>query len=143
MNDHVCPFAIDPKHEHKAGDARVFVFGSNLLGIHGAGAARYALNELGAEWGAGEGLMGTSYALPTCYRPGEPVTLPELAVYVDNFVNFARSHPELQFFVSKVGCGLAGIDEVLVKHVFQQFDVPENCDMPPGWGWDSYEVEFP
>jgi len=124
---------LDPTHEHKEDDGRVFVFGSNLLGIHGGGAARYAYDYLGATWKDGEGLMGNSYALPTCYRPGEPVTLPELAVYVDNFFNFARSHPELHFFVSKVGCGLAGLDEEDVKYIFRELVAPENCDLPPGW----------
>lgn len=137
------PFStpIDPQHEHLPGDPRVFVFGSNLLGLHGGGAARYAYDKLGAKWGKGEGLMGNCYALPTCYRPGEPVTLLELAVYIDNFINFARVYPELQFFVSKVGCGLAGIDENIVAEIFHDLDAPDNCDLPPSWRYTNDGIE--
>ena len=124
---------LDPLHKHEPDDDRVFVFGSNLLGIHGAGAAHYARCELGAELGIGEGPTGRTYALPTCYQPGEPITYQELAVYVDNFLTYARQHPEQRFFVSKVGCGIAGFDEDVVSMVFRCLDVPANCDMPPGW----------
>ncbi len=122
-----------PTHLHGPDDERVFVFGSNLLGIHGAGAAWYASQKLGAEFGIGEGLTGRTYALPTCYRPGEPVTLEELAVYVDNFLRFAEQHPETRFFVSAVGCGIAGFSEEEVSYIFQELGTPDNCDLPPGW----------
>lgn len=122
---------ILPTHLHTPEDDRVFVFGSNLLGIHGAGAAAYAFDDLGAYWGVGEGIMGNSYALPTCYRPGEPVTMMELAVYVQNFLDYAGDHPELRFFVSQVGCGLAGFREDEVAPLFAE--APDNCDLPPGW----------
>lgn len=124
---------VDPLHNHVKGDTRIFVFGSNLLGIHGGGAARYARNDLGARHGVGEGPTGQTYALPTCYRPGEPVTLEELAVYIDNFLKYARENTDLRFFVSKVGCGIAGFDEDIVAMIFQTLGVPDNCDLPPGW----------
>jgi hypothetical protein len=138
MNIDFANFAspLDPRHEHTEDDTRVFVFGSNLLGIHGGGAAYYAYDKLGADWGKGEGLMGNSYALPTCYRPGEPVTIEELAVYIDNFLDFASQHPELQFFVSKVGCGLAGMNEKTVAVIFNELGITDNCDMPPGWRYE-------
>lgn len=117
-------------HIHTPEDPRVFVFGSNLLGIHGAGAARYA-RKLGAELGVGEGLTGRAYALPTCYRPGEPVTYAELMVYVENFLDFARKNPQIEFFVSAVGCGIAGFDESEVAPLFM--NAPENCSLPPNW----------
>lgn len=119
------------QHLHEHGDPRVFVFGSNVAGLHGGGAAWYARNKLGAEWGVGEGLTGQTYALPTCYYPGEPVTFDELMVYVDNFLVVARAHPELTFFVSAVGCGIAGFTEDEVSPLFK--DAPPNCDLPPGW----------
>lgn len=118
-------------HIHLPDDDRVFVFGSNLLGIHGAGAARYAYDYLGAIWGDEEGIMGNSYALPTCYQPAEPVTLDELGVYVSNFLEYARKHPELTFFVSEVGCGLAGFNPTEVIPFF--VGAPSNCDLPPSW----------
>ncbi len=122
-----------PTHLHGPDDERVFVFGSNILGIHGAGAAAYAANDLGAQMGVGEGLTGRTYALPTCYRPGEPITLEELAVYVDNFLRYAEQHPETRFFVSAVGCGIAGFTEQEVSYIFRELGTPSNCDLPPGW----------
>lgn len=124
---------IDPNHEHTPDDPRIFVFGSNVPGLHGGGAAGYARDKLGAKMGVGEGLTGNAYALPTCYMPGEPITLQELVVYVDNFLTFASDHPDLRFFLSKVGCGIAGFDEEVVKTIFQELNVPENVDMPPDW----------
>jgi hypothetical protein len=131
MND--TALNILPTHLHSPDDDRVFVFGSNLLGYHGGGAAAYACKELGATWGVGEGLIGRTYALPTCYRPGEPITLQELAVYVDNFLRFAEENDGLRFFVSAVGCGIAGFDETIVALIFRKLGTPDNCDLPPGW----------
>lgn len=125
------PVTVPPKWNHTPDDDRIFVFGSNLLGIHGAGAAHYAADKLGAEFGIGEGLTGQTYALPTCYRPGEPVTFAEMMVYVENFLTFARSRPDLTFFVSMVGCGIAGFSETEVGPLFK--DAPGNCDLPPEW----------
>jgi hypothetical protein len=91
--------------------------------------------KLGAEPGVGEGLTGRTYALPTCYEPGSPVTMQELVAYVDNFLRFAESRPDLRFFVSKVGCGIAGFEEDEVAWIFNELDVPENVDMPPDWNF--------
>lgn len=124
---------VDPAWEHSPNDSRIFVFGSNLLGVHGAGAAAYARKELGAQWGVGEGLTGRTYALPTCYQPGEPITLQELAVYMNNFFEFAEGRQDLQFFLSKVGCGIAGFDEAEVAWIVNELGVPENVDIPPDW----------
>lgn len=135
------PPLVDPRHEHKQGDDRVFVFGSNTLGIHGAGAAAYAHRKLGAEIGVGEGPTGRTYALPTCYQPGEPVTLQELAVYIDNFFSYAKLNPQQRFFVSKVGCGIAGFDENDVAYIFHELGVPDNCDIPPDWMYTNDGVE--
>lgn len=118
-------------HVHTKDDDRIFVFGSNMLGIHGAGAARYALIDLGAEWGVPEGLMGRSYALPTCFEPGLPVDMDTLEEKVTSFVEFARRRPDLRFFVSEVGCGIAGFYPEEVAPFFH--DAPANCDLPPGW----------
>lgn len=133
--------SIDPQHKHTKDDPRIFVFGSNLLGIHGAGAAAYARNDLGAELGVGEGLTGRTYALPTCYQPGEPVTMQELAVYIDTFFEYASEHPEMRFFLSKIGCGIAGFDEDTVADLVDRLGPPSNVDIPPDWVFYRGEVD--
>lgn len=87
----------------------IFVFGSNLEGIHGGGAAFAAWKNFGAIWGQGVGLQGRSYGIPTMHG-GVDVIKP----YVDQFIDFAKEHPELTFFVTKIGCGIAGFscDEI-------------------------------
>ena len=81
----------------------VFVFGSNLQGLHGGGAAHYAYEHFGAEWGQGVGLYGQSYAIPT--MQGGVATIKP---YVDGFIQFATAHSELDFLVTEIGCGIAG-----------------------------------
>lgn len=81
----------------------IFVFGSNLSGMHGGGAARLAYNRFGAIWGQGVGLQGQSYAIPTMHGGVDAIR-----PYVDEFIEFAKAHPELKFFVTKIGCGIAG-----------------------------------
>ena len=87
----------------------IFVFGSNLAGMHGGGAARLAYNRFGAIWGQGVGLQGQSYAIPTMQGGVETIK-----PYVDEFIRFAKSHPDLLFYVTKIGCGIAGfkIEEI-------------------------------
>ncbi len=87
----------------------VFVFGSNLQGAHGGGAARFAYEHFGAVWGQGVGLFGQSYAIPTMQGGVETIK-----PYVDNFLLFAQDHYELDFLVTEIGCGIAGFtpDEI-------------------------------
>jgi hypothetical protein len=87
---------------------RIFVFGSNLQGIHGSGSARYAFDHYGAEWGVGEGLTGEAYALPTKHSPAQSLSIEELEEAVARFVDFAWDNPTMDFLVTSVGCGLAG-----------------------------------
>lgn len=117
-------------HIHSKDDPRTFVFGSNLRGIHGAGAALYAVS-LGARRGIGEGITGRTYALPTCSSPGVPLTLDEVNAHVQRFMGLARLMPEARFFVSAVGCGIAGFTEEEIAPMFAY--APANCDLPPGW----------
>ena len=91
----------------------IFVFGSNLAGRHGAGAALAALKDHGAIYGRGEGLQGQSYAIPTKDRtpwPSKPKTLPlyVIAEYITEFLQFSQLHLELTFNLTRIGCGLAG-----------------------------------
>lgn len=81
----------------------VFVFGSNLQGAHGGGAARMAYEHFGAVWGQGVGLYGQTYAIPTMQGGVETIK-----PYVDDFLQFVSVHGELDFLVTEIGCGIAG-----------------------------------
>lgn len=97
----------------------VFVFGSNLQGIHGGGAARVARKLFGAVTGQGVGLQGQSYAIPTMQGGVETIK-----PYVDEFADFARSHPELTFYVTRIGCGIAGFKDEQIAPLFNSaFDL--------------------
>ena len=84
-------------------DNEVFVFGSNLAGMHGGGAARVAHQRFGAVMGQGVGLQGQSYAIPTMQGGVETIR-----PYVDEFIRFAAEHPDMKFLVTPIGCGIAG-----------------------------------
>lgn len=103
----------------------VFVFGSNLKGYHGGGAARVAMNKFGAEWGNGVGLQGQSYAIPTMQGGVETIQ-----PYVDEFIAFAKQHMQLTFFVTRIGCGIAGFrDEDIAPLFVEAIDI-ENIILP-------------
>lgn len=103
----------------------VFVFGSNLGGFHGGGAARVALEQFGAVWGQGVGLQGKSYAIPTMHG-GVDVIKP----YVDEFIAFAREHRELRFLVTPIGCGIAGFTVEEMAPLFAAAIDDENIILP-------------
>jgi hypothetical protein len=109
----------------------VFVFGSNLAGRHGKGAAYTAQRDYGAEFGVGEGLTGRAYAIPTKDENLRTLPLSEIAVSVETFKAFARKHPEMQFGVTRIGCGLAGYTDIDIAPMFA--DAPENCELPGDW----------
>ncbi len=103
----------------------VFVFGSNLDGAHGAGAAKIARERFGAIWGQGIGLQGQSYGIPTMHGGIE-----EIKPYVDEFIEFARSRPELTFLVTRVGCGIAGFYDSEMAPLFAQAVSIPNIHLP-------------
>lgn len=109
----------------------VFVFGSNLAGRHGRGAALEAREKHGAVYGVGEGLMGQSYAIPTKDMRLKSLPLAFIEAAVERFKEFARTHPEMTFQVTRVGCGLAGYDATQIAPMFQ--GAPDNCTLPEGW----------
>lgn len=109
----------------------VFVFGSNLSGIHGAGAARVAVESFGAVYGAGMGFMGRCYAIPTKDVYVETLTLREISFYVRQFREFAAFHQDTSFFVTRVGCGLAGYADSAIAPMF--YDSPLNCSFAEPW----------
>ena len=86
----------------------IFVFGSNLAGVHGAGAAYEALMRWGAVYGQGIGHYGNSYAIPTKDHNIRTMPVEAIAPYVREFVEYAAAHPEHSFLVTAIGCGLAG-----------------------------------
>lgn len=114
-----------------SGERVVFVFGSNLAGRHGKGAALEARNNYGAVYGIGRGRTGNSYALPTKDEKLDPLILGKIEENVTEFLDYARDHPNVVFKVTKVGCGLAGYKESDIKPFFS--GAPLNCDLPEGW----------
>ena len=103
----------------------VFVFGSNLGGFHGGGAARAAFNKFGAVWGQGVGLQGQSYAIPTMQGGVETIK-----PYVDEFIRFAAGHPEKRFLVTPIGCGIAGFTAEEIAPLFADARGLENISLP-------------
>lgn len=110
---------------------RIFVFGSNLAGIHGGGAALDAYQLYGAQMGIGEGLSGSTYAIPTKDAEIRTRPLSDIETSVQTFLRFADSHPQLQFFVTRIGCGLAGYTDGQIAPMF--LGAPDNCELPTGW----------
>lgn len=109
----------------------IFVFGSNLAGRHGKGAALHARESYGAQYGIGVGRTGNSYAIPTKDEHLNPLPLVEIETFVSGFLDYASLHPELEFAVTKIGCGLAGYKEHEIKPMFK--GAPLNCRLPEGW----------
>lgn len=103
----------------------VFVFGSNLAGHHGGGAARFALGKFGAIYGQGVGLQGQSYAIPTM-QGGIETIVP----YVDEFIAFAKQHPDKFFLVTRIGCGIAGFTDRQMAPLFKDALELENVVLP-------------
>lgn len=109
----------------------VFVFGSNLAGKHGKGAAFDAMKRWGAKWGVGEGPMGSSYAIPTKGHNLEKLPLTEIEVHVKTFIRYAEANPKVTFIVTRVGCGLAGKKNSEMAPLFK--DAPKNCIFDVAW----------
>ena len=106
----------------------IFVFGSNLGGMHGGGAAYVAYRKFGAIMGQGVGLQGQSYAIPTMQGGVETIK-----PYVDEFIEFAKGHPELTFLVTRIGCGIAGFRDKEISPLFEKAHDVENIVLPEGW----------
>ena len=111
---------------------QIFVFGSNMSGVHRGGAALAANLHYGANWGVTEGPTGRSYALPTVKEHiAGPLPRGDIAGYVCNFIEYAKRHTEVEFFVTRVGCGLAGHKDEDIAPMFRA--APPNCVMPEPW----------
>lgn len=119
-----------PGRIEQLAENEIFVFGSNLAGVHGGGAARLARIRWGAVMGQGVGLQGRTYAIPT--MQGGPETIKP---YVDEFIAFAKAHPGLRFLVTEIGCGIAGFTPSQIAPLFAgAADVP-NILLPARF-WD-------
>ena len=103
----------------------IFVFGSNLQGMHGGGAARLAYEKFGAIWGQGVGLQGQSYGIPTMHGGVDAIK-----PYVDEFIGFSKSHPELTFLVTRIGCGIAGFRDEEIAPLFKECIEIDNVILP-------------
>ncbi|MBR0526910.1 MAG: hypothetical protein IJJ98_09485 [Prevotella sp.] len=117
-----------PNHIDKLQPGEIFVFGSNLRGMHAGGAARAAYHKFGAVMGQGVGLQGQSYAIPTMQGGVETIK-----PYVDEFIDFARQHPELTFLVTRIGCGIAGFRDEEIAPLFAEAHQLSNVVLPPNW----------
>ena len=108
----------------------IFVFGSNMAGRHGLGAALTAMQLFGARYGVGRGLQGSSYALPTKDFEVNTLSLDEIEEEIRTFLIFANQRTDLTFLVSKVGCGLAGYNANQVAKLFANYVIPDNVILP-------------
>jgi hypothetical protein len=117
-----------PNHIDKLQPGEIFVFGSNLRGMHAGGAARAAYHKFGDVMGQGVGLQGQSYAIPTMQGGVETIK-----PYVDEFIDFARQHPELTFLVTRIGCGIAGFRDEEIAPLFAEAHQLSNVVLPPNW----------
>ena len=116
---------ITPNRITQLAANEIFVFGSNLQGHHYGGAARIANEKFGAIFGQGVGLQGQSYAIPTMQGGVETIR-----PYVNEFIEFAKQHPELIFYVTRIGCGIAGFQDSEIAPLFRSAVGMENVALP-------------
>ena len=124
---------ITPRWIDSLKENEVFVFGSNLAGMHGGGAARIARLHFGAVMGKGVGLQGQSYAIPTMQGGVETIR-----PYVDDFLDFAKHHPEMHFLVTPIGCGIAGFEAEDIAPLFERAKEMKNISLPESF-WEVIE----
>lgn len=106
----------------------IFVFGSNLAGRHGAGAAKWAYENKGAIYGQGVGMMGDSYGIPTKDENIQTLSLDRIRIFVNLFMEYAQNHPHMKFQLTPIGCGLAGYKPFQIAPMFK--GVSENVMIP-------------
>ena len=119
---------VTPEYITSLKPNEIFVFGSNLAGMHGGGAAHIAHKLFGAEWGVGVGPTGQCYAIPTMQGGVETIR-----PYVDEFIDYAKQHPDLLFRVTRIGCGIAGFTNEAIAPLFKNACEMENVSLPNGW----------
>ena len=110
---------------------QIFVFGSNLAGRHGKGAALEARKTHGAIYGCGEGLQGCSYGIPTKDEKLQTLPLSKIQSHVQKFLVFAKENSDMQFNLTRIGCGLAGYQDKDIAPMFKGAE--DNVILPEGW----------
>lgn len=125
MKIHIIRCGVTPNDIVSLPPNGVFVFGSNLRGMHGGGAAAFAYSRFGARMGVGVGMQGQSYAIPTM-QGGVDTIRP----YVDQFVDFARHNADLHFYVTRIGCGIAGFESADIAPLFVEAIELANVSLP-------------
>lgn len=110
---------------------QVFIFGSNMAGKHYGGAAKQAADQFGAQYGVGEGLTGQCYAFPTLTADFKKVSNTQLHASRLRLYETANAHPETEFLLTKVGCGIAGFTESKMRRLF--VNAPSNVVKPEDW----------
>ena len=121
---------VTSNHIERLQPNEIFVFGSNLSGHHGGGAALLAMNKWGAIWGQGVGLQGQTYGIPTMQGGVETIR-----PYVDEFIQFANKHPEMTFLITEIGCGIAGFPPQEIAPLFAKATTTENIHLQQRF-WD-------
>lgn len=112
---------------------KIFVFGSNLAGRHGAGAAKFAHDHYGAEYGVGIGPTGCAYALPTKDYVLKTLTLAAIESFIKDFIDYAEAHPDDEFMLTPIGCGLAGYRRDQIKPLIEKYNRPSNVIYTKEW----------
>lgn len=115
----------------------IFVFGSNLAGRHGKGAALHARKNHGAIYGQGFGLQGRSFAIPTKDFSLRSLPLDQIEHFVNLFIKFANENPQYHFNLTRIGCGLAGYQDSQIAPMFK--NAPKNVNKPLNWDCSSEE----
>lgn len=123
-------FSATPNKITELSRSEIFVFGSNLKGYHTGGAARVAMEKFGAEWGVGVGPTGRCYAIPTMQGGVETIE-----PYVNKFLEYAKTHPDNRFLVTRIGCGIAGFHDMEIAPLFEEAVNISNIALPKTW-WD-------
>lgn len=108
-----------------------FTFGSNEAGVHGAGAARFAMDHRGAQFGKSYGHYGNSFAIPTKDVNIETLPIDRVKDYVTGFLAYAKGHKKIRFQVTRIGCGLAGFKDSDIAPLF--LEAPANCFFDLAW----------
>lgn len=121
---------ITPENIKRLEDNQIFVFGSNLSGKHGKGAAKTALG-WGAKWGQAKGLQGKTYGIPTKDATvRKTLSVNVISIFVNEFILFAIQNPQLTFLVTEIGCGLAGLKPKEIAPLFKDVVNIENIYLP-------------
>jgi hypothetical protein len=121
---------VTPENIIDLDDNEIFVFGSNLSGRHGKGAAKIAYSKFGAVYGIGIGHMGNTYSIPTKDENLKTLLIEEIQIYVNDLLEFVKDRVDLHFYITKIGCGLAGYKPEQIAPLFKEFKNLDNISLP-------------